>query len=245
MTTETRQAEELLRISQDRGLTLLVDHIFLYTSAIKHLESLIRSGQMGQLHYAESTRINLAPPHATHNVVWDLAPHDVSICLYLFNEMPDKVICHAKRYRHPSLEDVASIHLFFPSEKWAHIHVSWLGSRKTREMRVFCAEKSAFYDDTAEDKIRIFGKGMDTRLAHGAAAPLLHSYGPDSTETPVLDRTEPLRNEASDFLECLTTGKQQSSSGCIGHSVICILEAAAESMNQMGKMVEVRTGIIP
>ncbi|MEJ2744953.1 MAG: Gfo/Idh/MocA family oxidoreductase, partial [bacterium] len=135
MTTDARQAEELLRLAEEKGLTLLVDHIFLYTPAINHLRSLLQSGKMGQLYYSESTRINLAPPHATHNVVWDLAPHDVSICLYLFGETPHKVVCHAERYRHPSLEDAASLHLFFPSGKRAEIHASWLGSCKTREMR--------------------------------------------------------------------------------------------------------------
>lgn len=242
MATSRRESAALQQSAMEKRLTLLVDHIFLYDPAVVFLKQFIGAGEMGNVYYLDSSRINLAPPDATVNVLWDLAPHDISICLRLFGEIPERVAAQGMRYQHARLEDAASLYLYFPGGKLARIHVSWLSSCKTRVMRIFGSGKSAFYDGaSARDRMQIFGPGKDTRLAQGDATPLQHSYGPDTVTVPPLQDTEPLYNEGLDFLKCMTTGSEPISSGRTGHLVVCILEAASASMKRMGGMVKVRT----
>ncbi|MCX6355712.1 MAG: Gfo/Idh/MocA family oxidoreductase [Candidatus Aureabacteria bacterium] len=242
MTVSRRESAALQQSALEKRLTLLVDHIFLYDPAVAFLKQCIGAGEMGNLYYVDSARINLPPPDATVNVLWDLAPHDISICLHLFGELPQCVAAQGMRYRHTQLEDAASLYLYFPGGKLARIHVSWLSSCKTRVMRIFGSEKSAFYDGgSPKDRVQIFGPGKDTRLAPGGATPLQHSYGPDTVTIPPLPDTEPLYAEGLDFLECVSTGKEPVSSGRTGHLVVSILEAASVSMKRMGGMVKVRT----
>ena len=243
MTTRPGEARELFHLAEKKGLTLLVDHIFLYNPAVAALKKMIEIGEFGELYYLDFSRINLGPPDAALNVLWDLAPHDISICLHLFGEVPESVSAHGNRYRLERLEDVVTLRLFFPSGRFALVHVSWLSSNKTRLIRIFGAEKSAVYDDSlAEGKVRVFGRGKDTRLS-GGAAPLDHSYGPDMVTVPALDTTEPLYNEGLDFLECLSMGKEPVSSGHLGCLVVCVLKAAGRSITQMGKAVKIQAGM--
>jgi predicted dehydrogenase len=239
MTTDAGEAAALVHMAREKGLTLLVDHIFLYSPAVSCLKKLIGAGEMGALHYTESTRINLGPPTARFNVLWDLGPHDISIALFLFGESPERVSAHGSRFRHPRLEDVTALRLFFPGGRFATIHVSWLGSAKTRITRLFCGVRSAVYDEAAAQKVIVYGRGADTRLSWGACSTLDHSYGPDATLAPPIEDAEPLMNEGRDFLECIATGREPVSSGRLGARVVAIIEAAGESMRRGGEVVPV------
>ena len=245
MATRHREAKDMLLSARAKGLTLLIDHTFLYNPAVTVLQKMIAAGKLGDILYLESARINPGPPHARINVLWDLAPHDISICLHLFDEIPESVTAFGKRYQREHLEDVVYLTMYFPSGRFAQIHLSWLSSYKTRLMRIYGSEKTAVYNDAApEKKITVCSSGADTRLLpRGKKAPLEHSYGRSAISTPAIPKTEPLRNVCRDLWRCVSTGTKPRVSEEIGYHVVCILEAAGDSMKREGKRVAVPTEI--
>jgi predicted dehydrogenase len=227
-------AEELVQLAEARGLVLMVGHTFLFNPAVTYLRDLIRSGELGQIYYAHSQRLNLGIFQTDINVMWDLAPHDVSILMYLLDLPVTRASAYGRAYVRPQIEDVAHVNLTFGDCVHAMIHVSWLDPNKVRRMTVVGSRKMVVYDDVeALEKIRIFDKGVEPPPVSGFGEfQLSYRYG--NITVPHLPSIEPLRAECHHFLECIETGQVPLTHGRHGLEVVRVLESAEASLRDSG-----------
>jgi len=223
-------AELLVDIAEQRGLTLMVGHTYEYNPAVRKIKEIIDSGELGKIHYINSTRVNLGLFQNSLNVMWDLAPHDISILLYLLGEEPVTVTAEGNASVFEGLHDIAHIHMKFPNNTLAHIHVSWLSPIKTRQMVIVGSEKMLVYDDVAlTDKIRIFDKGVEP-LPGNELYDVRCNYRYGDTTTPHFDWVEPLRVECEHYIESIVNGTRPHSDGASGLRVVQVLESADRSL---------------
>lgn len=231
MTTTFRDALELIELAQARGKVLMTGHTFLYHPAVNFLRQLVMSGELGEIYYIDSARLNLGLIRPDVNVVWDLAPHDASILLYLLDETPVSVSARGMGHLDPSVCDVAYLELAFPSETLAHIHVSWLDPCKVRRMTVVGSKKMAVYNDVSdEEKIRIYDKGVALLDKDGRFSAWPPSYRYGDVTIPFISNDEPLQLECIDFLHSTLGGTRPRSDGWAGLEVVRILEMAITSL---------------
>jgi predicted dehydrogenase len=240
LATSTLDARQIIDTAEKRGVVLGVGHTFEYNAAVWKLRELLESGELGQVHYIDSARLNLGLYQSDINVIWDLAPHDVSICNYVLRAKPSRVEAWGARHAHSYLEDVAYLRLIYDDEDvTAHIHVSWLDPCKVRRTTVVGREKMAVYNDlSSEERVRVFDKGVVRAPGESAMADIPISYRVGDIHSPFLAFEEPLKVQDTEFVTCAATGQSPSADGENGLAVVQVLEAAQISL-RTGRPVHV------
>jgi predicted dehydrogenase len=240
LTLRSDHAEELVRLAGERNLTLMVGHTFEYNAAVRKLKEIVDSNELGKVLYVDSSRVNLGLFQRNLNVLWDLAPHDISILLYLFGEMPLTATAQGADCIFDGKHDLVYVHLRFPGDVLAHVHVSWLDPNKERRITVVGDQKMLVFDDVEMlDKIKIFDKGVEVPKYTDSFGEFHCSYRYGDVYTPHIDFSEPLRVECEHFLDSILTGKAPQSDGVSGLNVIKVLEAAEQSLQNGGMTVPV------
>jgi len=232
MTTSTAHARRLIDEAEAASLILMVGHTFEYNAAVWKLRDVITSGELGDVYYINTARLNLGVYQSDINVIWDLAPHDVSIINYLLRSRPTTVQSWGSSHAHTYLEDVAYLRLHYPQLGIiVQIHVSWLDPCKVRRMTVVGSRKMAVYDDLADqERLRIYDKGVVAASKDDALHGLPMSYRYGGIVSPFISLQEPLSIQDQHFLECIRTGRQPLTDGENGLAVIEVLEAATRSL---------------
>ena len=232
---KTEEAKDLIRIAKKRNKIIMVGHTFLYNAAVRKIKQYIDEGELGDIYYIFAQRLNLGRVRQDVNAMWNLAPHDISIILYWLGEEPSNVLAQGVSYLQEGLEDLVFMHLEFPSGKSAHIHVSWLSPRKTREILIVGSKKMLVYDDTSnESKITIFDKGVDKTFVENGNHEIydyaLFNLSNRSGDVwmPHLDFDEPLKIECRHFVDCIRNEKKPMTDGEAGLKVVGILEKAQQ-----------------
>jgi predicted dehydrogenase len=235
-TSSTAQAEELINLAAKKNLKIMVDHTFLFTGAVKKIKQLLKEGTLGNLYYYDSTRVNLGLFQHDVNVIWDLAPHDLSIIDHLIAETPEAVVATGQTHLN-GFEDVAFITLYFPNKIIAHINVNWLSPVKVRTTLIGGEKKMLVWNDLeADEKIKIYDKGIDVKNQEGLYN-LLVNYRSGDMWSPQVDRFEALSHELAYFVDCITHDKVPFNDGPAGLRVVKMLEAADQSLRKRGALV--------
>jgi predicted dehydrogenase len=237
-TATAAQAEELIELAERKNLKIMVDHTFLFTGAVKKIRALIDEDTLGNLYYYDSTRVNLGLFQHDVNVIWDLAPHDLSIMDYVISQKPQAVVATGERHLN-GVADVAFITLYYPDNMIGHINVNWLSPVKVRSTLIGGEKKMLLWNDIeADEKIKIYDKGV--QFTNGEAVyQQLVSYRTGDMWAPKVEQIEALKAEAAYFIECLTQDKKPFNDGQAGLRVVRMLEAADKSLLQKGKVIEV------
>jgi predicted dehydrogenase len=226
---------DLIRLARLKGLALMVGHTFEYHPAVRTLRRIVQSGELGQVYYINSVRVNLGLFQRDLNVVWDLAPHDLSMILFVLEQEPISVGATGGSYVFPGVHDIAYLHLGFPDRVIAHLHVSWLDPCKVRRLTVVGSRKMAVFDDVEPtEKIKIYDKGVDAPPYTDTLAEFHLSYRYGDVLIPHIESAEPLRLECEDFVRAVAHGVEPLSSGESGLRVIRVLEAASRSLESGG-----------
>ncbi len=235
-TSTTAQGEKLIELAQRKNLRIMVDHTFLFTGAVKKIASLLGEGTLGKLYYYDSTRVNLGLFQHDINVLWDLAPHDLSIMDYLINASPEAIVATGQKHLNCH-EDIAFMTLYFPEKVIAHINVNWLSPVKVRTTLIGGEKRMLVWNDLeADEKVKIYDKGVNITNREGVYE-LLVSYRSGDMWAPQLEQVEALRQELSYFVDCIDNGKDPHNDGCAGLRVVRMLEAATDSLNKNGALV--------
>jgi predicted dehydrogenase len=230
-TATLAQAEELVELAECRNLQIMVDHTFLFTGAVRKIKQLVDDGTLGPLYYYDSTRVNLGLFQHDVNVLWDLAPHDLSIMDYLVGLEPDLVVATGSAHVN-CLEDVAHLTVYFPNNVLAHINVNWLSPVKVRTTLVGGQKKMLVWNDLdPAEKVRVYDKGADVKTELGVHQ-LLVSYRSGDMWAPKVEELEALQLETRYFLDCVKDGRKPFNDGQAGLRVVRILEAAEQSLRQ-------------
>jgi predicted dehydrogenase len=235
-TSNTAQGEQLIELAQRKKLRIMVDHTFLFTGAVRKIAQLIEEGSLGKLYYYDSTRVNLGLFQHDINVLWDLAPHDLSIMDYLIKARPEAIVTTGQKHVNAH-EDVAYMTVYFPDSVIAHINVNWLSPVKVRTTLLGGEKRMLVWNDLeADEKIKIYDKGVNVTNREGVYQ-LLVSYRSGDMWAPQLERTEALRQELTYFVDCIEKGTDPFNDGCAGLRVVKMLEAASESLSSRGSLV--------
>jgi predicted dehydrogenase len=235
-TSTTAQCEELIELASRKNLTIMVDHTFLFTGAVKKISQLLNEGILGKLYYYDSTRVSLGLFQHDVNVLWDLAPHDLSIMDHLIHSEPEAVAATGEKHLN-GYEDIAYMTVYFPDNVIAHINVNWLSPVKVRTTLIGGEKRMLVWNDLhADEKVKVYDKGVDISSREGVYN-LLVSYRSGDMWAPQLEQGEALRQELNYFVECATSGKKPHNDGCAGFRVVKMLEAATESLNRRGALV--------
>jgi len=235
-----REAEELIDLAEMNGLTLMVDHTFIYTGAVRKMKELVSRGELGDLLYFDSIRINLGLFQRDINVLWDLAPHDLSIMDFLIDRQPQAISALGSSHIERGIENIAYLVMLFPDEFIAHFHFNWLAPVKIRRTMIAGSSKMILYDDIEPtEKVRVYDKGVTASRVgdREAAYQTLVSYRTGDVWAPKLDTTEALRHVVSEFLESISQGRKPLTDGYAGLRVVRLLEAAQQSMKSGGHAV--------
>jgi predicted dehydrogenase len=236
-TINTAQGEELVEMADKRNLKIMVDHTFLFTGAVKKISQLIDDGALGKLYYYDSTRVNLGLLQHDVNVLWDLAPHDLSIMDYLIKETPEAVVATGEKHLN-DYEDVAYMTLYFPGKTIAHINVNWLSPVKVRMTLIGGEKQMVVWNDlVADEKVRVYDRGVKTTSQEGVYK-LLVNYRSGDMYAPRLEQVEALQQELKYFVECIETGQNPINDGRAGLRVVKMLEAASVSLAKRGALVK-------
>jgi predicted dehydrogenase len=233
-------AQEMVATAQKLGLVLMTGHIFLYNPAITALKKIIASGEIGHVYYINCTRVNLGLYQPDVNVVWDLAPHDVSILQYILGEHPVAASARGGMFVKPNVFDVAYLTLYFSGSTMADLRVSWLDPCKIRRITIVGSKKMIVYDDIEpKDKIKIYDKGVDVQPYTDTFEEfhLAYRYGEEITYP--IQWHEPLKEECLHFINCIQDNKTPLTDGLEGLSVVRVLEAAQYSLTNAGSKVSV------
>ena len=235
-TSNAAQGEELIELAQTRNLRIMVDHTFLFTGAVKKIHQLIDQGTLGKLYYYDSTRVNLGLFQHEINVLWDLAPHDLSIMEHVLQMKPEAIVATGEKHLN-DYEDIAFMTVYFPDKVIAHINVNWLSPVKVRTTLIGGEKKMLVWNDLeADEKVKVYDKGVTTTSREGVYE-LLVSYRSGDMWAPQLEQTEALRNELTYFVECISRGEEPFNDGRAGLRVVRMLEAASASINRRGALV--------
>ena len=240
MASSVKECEELIQIADKNKTTLMIGHTFVYTSAVRKIKEIISNGELGELFYISSRRLNLGLFQKDINVAWDLAPHDISIILFMIGDSPVAVNCQGKSHVNVGIEDVTNISLDFSNGGFATIHSSWLDPNKVREMIIVGSKKMIVYDDNQPlEKLKVYDKRVEVPPHYDTYAEFHYSYHYGDMYSPYLKQDEPLKVECQHFLDCIKTGSKPDSSGLDGLKVVQILEASSESLKRGGTRIEI------
>ena len=235
-TSNTAQAEELINLAARKNLQIMVDHTFLFTGAVRKIKELLHGGSLGKLYYYDSTRVNLGLFQHDVNVIWDLAPHDLSIMDYLIEGNAEQIVATGQTHLNGH-EDVAFITLYFPNEVIAHINVNWLSPVKVRMTLIGGEKKMLVWNDLeADEKIKVYDKGVKVTSREGVYN-LLVNYHSGDMWAPHLEPVEALRQELGYFVECINKSQTPFNDGLAGLRVVKMLEAANHSLRHRGAAV--------
>lgn len=239
-TTDT--AREIASAARDNSRVLMVGHTFIYNPAVTKVKEMIERGTLGEIYYIDSSRVNLGLHQFDINVIWDLAPHDVSIILYWLGKRPLRASARGNSYTQNDIEDVAFITLEFADKVMAHIHVSWMSPAKLRRTTIVGSKQMVVYDDLeAMEKVKLYDSGVETlKLNQQTRAELQRIYRVGDVLSPRLDVVEPLRVECAHFVECIREGKTPRTNGDAGIAVVQVLEAATRSLREGGRSIEIQ-----
>jgi predicted dehydrogenase len=230
-----KEAEVVVRLAEVCGRTLMVDHTFLYSPAVRHIKQLVDAGELGEIFYIDSVRINLGLIQNDVNVLWDLAPHDLSIVDHLLGRLPRSLAAMGSCHTGADLEDVAYLNLDFGSNLLASFHVNWLSPVKVRHLIVAGSKKSLVYNDlNAWEPIKVYDRGISVAESPEARRGVLISYRTGDIWSPHLEQSEPLQNVVRHFTHCVRTGQRPMTDGEAGLRVVRILEAAQRSIKAQG-----------
>jgi predicted dehydrogenase len=232
------EAESLIEIAAKRKLTLMVNHTFIYTGAVRKMKELIQAGALGELYYFDSVRINLGLVQRDVNVLWDLAPHDIAILDHLVDEQPVSVCANGASHLGTGVENVAYLSVYFASGLIAHFHNNWLAPVKIRTVIVGGSQKMILYDDMEpSEKVKVYDRGVEVADREDRQRALI-SYRLGDMWAPRLDGTEALRLVAAEFVRAISTGQRPVTDGVNGLNVVRILEAAEMSIKHRGREVK-------
>jgi predicted dehydrogenase len=235
-TATTAEAEELIELAARRNLKIMVDHTFLFTGAVKKIRQLLEEGVLGDIYYYDSTRVNLGLFQHDVSVIWDLAPHDLSIMDFLIREKPEAVIATGETHLN-GLVDVAYITVYFPRNTIAHINVNWLSPVKIRTTLIGGEKRMLVWNDLeADEKLKIYDKGVQMTNRQGVYD-LLVSYRSGDMWAPRVEQAEALKVELSYFVECIRNDLTPLNDGMAGLRVVQLLEAADRSLKDRGRAV--------
>ncbi len=232
-------AEEMKGLAEDKGLKLMVGHLLLYHPAVKILKELVERGDLGEVFYIYSQRVNLGKIRQDENALWSFAPHDISVILHLLGQVPVSVSARGESYLREGIEDVVFLNMKFADRKMAQLQLSWLDPHKVRKITIVGSKKMVVFDDVeSSEKLKIFDKGV-TGVSY-------ETYGDSITlrfgdiNIPHINMTEPLRLECQHFVDCVLADTQPLTGGEDGLRVVRVLEAAQDSMKHDGAPVSLR-----
>jgi predicted dehydrogenase len=238
------EAQELVSLADSNGLVLMVGHTFLFSPAVRRMKEIIDAGDIGHVQYISARRLNLGLFQKDINVAWDLAPHDISILLYLLEESPLSVSCQGSSHVSRGIEDVTMMYLNFRKNRCAFIHNSWLDPKKVRQMTVVGSQRMIVYDDTEPlEKLKIYDSRVEVPPHYDTFAEFAYSYHYGDAYVPYIKQDEPLKLECQHFLDCIRKRREPLTSGRLGLDVVRILEAADESLKQHGASVSLEPAI--
>ena len=230
-TTKSEDAQRLVELAEKQQLVLMVGHLLLYHPAVQMLKRYIQSGELGEIYYLYSTRVNLGQIRQDENALWRLVPHDIAMFVYLLEESPVVVSAYGSSYLQPDFADVVFVVLRFRTAL-AHVHASWLDPHKIRQLTVVGSKRMAVFDDMeSEYKLRIYDKGVISNT-------LLTKSG--QVSCPQIDLTEPLFLECQDFIKCMAQREQPLSNAKRGLEVVNTLEAAQQSIQREGQQISIK-----
>jgi predicted dehydrogenase len=238
MASSAAECEELIDIAKRNGLVLMVGHTFLYSAPVRKIVEIVQAGDIGEIRYINSRRLNLGLFQKDINVAWDLAPHDISIILHILGELPLTVNCQGNAHVTPNVEDVANISLSFRHKRFATIQSSWLEPRKVRDMTIVGTRRMIVYDDLqTNEKLRIYDVRVERPPHYDTFADFHYSYHYGDSYIPHIQQEEPLKAECQHFIECIENGVEPLTNGGAGLELVRILEAASASLMQRGAPV--------
>jgi predicted dehydrogenase len=238
LTETVEQGQRLVDEADRRRLTLMVDHTFLFTPAVRKIKELVAGGELGLLYYYDSVRVNLGLFQHDVNVLWDLAVHDISIMDYIIEARPQTVAATGMAHVTGQPEDIAYLTCYFDDRIIGHIHVNWLAPVKIRRTLIGGSQKMIVYDDLEpSEKVKVYDKGI-TVLEPESVYRMMVGYRTGDMWAPQLGNTEALRSGVLHFIECIENGKRPLTDGQAGLNVVRILEAAGESIRKRGQPVE-------
>ena len=235
-TSNSAQAEELIELAAKKNLKIMVDHTFLFTGAVRKIRQLLDEKALGKLYYYDSTRVNLGLFQHDVNVIWDLAPHDLSIMDHVIQERPEAIVATGQSHLNGH-EDVAFITVYFPDKIIAHVNVNWLSPVKIRTTLIGGEKKMLVWNDQAADEqVKVYDKGVSVSSREGVYN-LLVNYRSGDMWAPRLERAEALTHELTYFVECITKDQSPINDGKAGLRVVKMLEASTQSIRQKGALV--------
>lgn len=238
------EAVEMINLGRARSRMVMVGHTFLYNPAVQELRRLVADGELGRIYYVDAARLNLGLFQRRADVMWDLAPHDISILMYILGRMPVAVSARGSACVQDDVHDVAYLELLFENCVSAHVHVSWLDPAKVRRITVVGDRKMAVYNDVSlVEKIRVYDTGVESPMTNNFGEFQL-SYRHGQVTIPYITWQEPLRLELEHFAECARTGTEPRTDGMQGLAVVSVLEAASRSLRQGGLRVQIDTPVL-
>ena len=238
MASSSAECEELIEIADRNGLILMIGHTFLYSAPVRKIAEIVQAGDIGDIRYINSRRLNLGLFQNDINVAWDLAPHDISIILHILGEFPLTVNCQGNAHVTPNIEDITNMSLTFRNKKFATIQSSWLEPRKVREMTIVGTRRMIVYDDLqAHEKIKIYDVRVERPPHYDTFAEFHYSYHYGDSYIPHIKQEEPLRALCQHFVDCIENGTQPATGGREGLELVRILEAASHSLRSNGAPV--------
>ncbi len=240
MARSTAECRDLIDLAETGNLVLMVGHTFAYTAAVRRIKAIYESGELGEIQYISSRRLNLGLFQNDINVAWDLAPHDISIILNVLGKKPISVNCQGKAHLNPNVEDVTNMTLNFQNGTFAIVQSSWLDPNKVREFTFVGSQKMLVYDDVEPaEKIKIYDKRVESPPHYDTFAEFHYSYHYGDMYAPHLQHVEPLKVECGHFIECIMAGSRPETSGEDGLEVVQILEAASNSLKAGGGEIRI------
>jgi len=240
MASSAAECAKLIKLAESKNLTIMVGHTFIYSPPVRKIKEIVNDDALGDIQYISARRLNLGLFQTDINVTWDLAPHDISIILFVLGKVPLSVNCQGKAHVNPEIEDVTTMTLNFKNNGFATIQSSWLDPNKIREMTFVGSKRMLVYDDLQpNEKLKIYDKRVETPPFYDTFAEFHYSYHYGDIYSPYLKQYEPLKMECQHFVDCIRSGARPESSGYEGLRVVQILEAASESLKEGGGKIEI------
>lgn len=237
LTLNSADGEALIKLAAEKNLVLMVGNTFEYNTAVEMLKQIVDSGELGEVFYVNAVRTNLGLFSTRHNVMWDLAPHDISIMLYLLGKEPTSVSAMGRSSIYKGVEDLVYMHMNFDNDIVGHVHVSWLDPQKVRRITVVGSKKMVVYDDIEPlEKIKIYDKGVDAPPYADTFAQFQFSYRYGNVVIPYIKFTEPLRVECQHFIDSITNKTRPRSDGVVGLRIVKVLEAGEWSLKNQSQL---------
>jgi predicted dehydrogenase len=238
MARSSVECEELIQIAETNGLVLMIGHTFLYSPPVRRIKKLVEDGDIGELRYMSCRRLNLGLFQKDINVTWDLAPHDISIVLYIMDKLPESVNCLGQSNVTPGVEDITSLSLSFAKGRFATITSSWLDPRKVREITIVGTRRMIVYDDVQPlEKIKIYDSRVEHPPHYDTFAEFQYSYHYGDMHIPFIQQEEPVKVQSQHFLDCIRQGNTPLTDGQAGLEMVRILEAGSMSLKKNGASV--------